>query len=590
MTTRFHSLKEIAAHGLIVLACAGLASCGGGDGSGPVSGGAGSISGDQMAIQPRPSAGTPDLAVGSLSVSDSAPFIGEQFTLSTTVRNDGDGASPATTVRYYRSTDSTITTSDTAVGTDAVAALAASENGNESVELTAPSSASTYYYGACVDAVPDESDATNNCSASVQVDVAERQPQSTGGQNSAETQPQSTGRQNLAERQPQSTGHPDLVAAAPTVSDGGPAAGARFTLSTTVRNDGDGASPATTVRYYRSTDSTITTSDTAVGTDAVAALAASENGNESVELTAPSSASTYYYGACVDAVPDESDATNNCSASVQVDVAERQPQSTGGQNSAETQPQSTGHPDLVAAAPTVSDGGPAAGARFTLSTTVRNDGDGASPATTLRYYRSTDSTITTSDTAVGTDAVAALAASGSAGASVELTAPSNSGTYYYGACVDVVMEESDTTNNCSASVPVTVSDGGEPATEVHLYRLDRVEEGRASSIVVVAWTSGARPPSVSIPVRVSLVEGTATKGVDFAPFAQSVVINPSDFTFKNSRYESSFVILPISILDDTETEGDETFGGTMMLEGDLPFVTLNPKAPDWLSITIVDND
>ena len=383
---------------------------------------------------------------------------------------------------------------------------------------------------------------------------------------------------------------PDLAVGSPSVSDSAPAIGEQFTLSAIVRNDGNAASSATTLRYCRSTDATITTSDPAVGTDAVAALGASGKGSLSVELTAPSSAGTYYYGACVDAVTDESDTTNNCSASVQVDVEERQPQSTSRQNLVERQPRSTGHPDLVPASPTVSDGGPAAGARFTLSTTVRNDGDGASAAATLRYYRSTDSTITTSDRAVGTDAVAALGASGSASASVELTAPSSSGTYYYGACVDAVTDESDTTNNCSASVPVTVSGGGEPATEVHLYRPDRVKEGHASSIVVVAWTSGARPPSVSITVRVWLVEGTATEGVDFAPFSQSVVINPSDFTFQNSRYESSLVILPISILDDTETEGDETFGGTMMLEGDLPFVTLSPKAPDWLSITIVDND
>ena len=34
------------------------------------------------------------------------------------------------------------------------------------------------------------------------------------------------------------------------------------------------------------------------------------------------------------------------------------------------------------------------------------------------------------------------------------------GTYYYGACVDAVAGESDTANNCSSAVSVTVSDGG----------------------------------------------------------------------------------------------------------------------------------
>ena len=413
MTTHPHSLKGIASLGFVVMTCAGLASCGGGGSSGPISGGIG----DQMlSVPPSPnvpeSRGHPDLVVESPLVSDSGPATGASFTLSATVQNVGDGDSGATTLRYYRSTDATITTSDTAEGTGAVAELAASGSGSESVDLTAPSSPGTYYYGACVDAVAEESDTTNNCSASVQVIVLVTQPP---------------------------PGQPDLVVGSPSVSDGGPAAGASFTLSATVRNDGDGASGATTLRYYRSTDATITTSDRAVGTGAVVGLAASGSGSESVDLTAPSSPGTYYYGACVDAVAGESDTTNNCSTSVQVTV-----------------PEPPGQPDLVVGSPSVSDSGPAAGASFTLSATVRNDGDGDSGATTLRYYRSTDATITTSDTAEGTGAVAELAASGSGSESVDLTAPSSPGTYYYGACVDAVAEESDTTNNCSASVQVIV--------------------------------------------------------------------------------------------------------------------------------------
>ena len=91
-----------------------------------------------------------------------------------------------------------------------------------------------------------------------------------------------------------------------------------------------------------------------------------------------------------------------------------------------------------------------------MSATVSNAGDGASAVTTLRYYRSTDATVTTSDTAVGTDAVVALAASGTSTESIDLTAPASAGTYYYGACVDAVTGESSTTNNCSGSALVTV--------------------------------------------------------------------------------------------------------------------------------------
>ena len=395
MFTRSH-MKGIASLGSTAIAIILLSSCSG------------------AGFGPTESRGTtPDLVVAAPSVSDSGPVAGMQFTMWATVRNVGDGAAAATRLRYYRSTDATITAADTEVGTVAVTGLADSNSTRESVDLTAPSAAGTYYYGACVDAVTDESDITNNCSSSVRVTAREPEP-----------------------------GEPDLVVAAPSVSDSSPTAGASFTLSATVRNAGDGASAATTLRYYRSPDATITTSDTEVGTDEVAALAASGSSSESVDVTASATAGTYYYGACVDAVADESDTTNNCSSSVRVTVREPEP----------------GEPDLVVAAPSVSDSGPTAGATFTLSATVRNAGDGASAATTLRYYRSPDATITTSDTEVGTDEVATLAASGSSSESVDVTAPATAGTYYYGACVDAVTDESDITNNCSSSVQVTVSE------------------------------------------------------------------------------------------------------------------------------------
>ena len=380
----------------------------------------------------------PDLVLAVPTVSNSAPAAGATFTLSVTVRNDGDEASAVTRLRFYRSTDATITPSDTEVGTAAVAGLAPSGTSSQSasgssqsgrlaataapgtyyyqgeLELAAPSTPGTYYYGACVDAVTDESETTNNCSSSVRVTV-------------------------LSSKQ-QVEGTSDLEAYATVVATGldGLTPGVSFTLSVGVRNNGSGSSAATTLRYYRSTDATITSSDTEMGTDEVPGLAPSGTSTQSVGLNAPSTPGTYYYGACVDAVTDESDTTNNCIAH-QVDVREV----------------SQGAPDLVVAAPTVSDSGPDAGATFTLSATVSNAGDESSAATTLRYYRSTDATITTSDTQVGTDAVAELAASGTSSESVGLIAPSTPGTYYYGACVDAATDESDTTNNCSSSVPVT---------------------------------------------------------------------------------------------------------------------------------------
>ena len=346
-------------------------------------------------------------------MSDGSPDAGASFTLRATVRNQGTASSAATTLRYYRSTDAAITTGDTQVGTDAVRALSASGTSDEWISLTAPASAGTYYYGACVESVTGESNTTNNCSSAVTVTVGV-------------------------------AGAPDLVVGSPSVSDGSPDAGASFTLSATVRNQGTASSAATTLRYYRSTDAAITTGDTQVGTDAVRALSASGTSDEAIRLTAPASAGTYYYGACVESVTGESNTTNNCSSAVTVTVG------------------AAGAPDLVVESASVSDSSPAAGASFTLSATVRNRGTASSAATTLRYYRSTDAAITTGDTQMGTDAVRALSASSTSDEWISLTAPASAGTYYYGACVESVTGESNTSNNCSSAVTVTVSVAGAP--------------------------------------------------------------------------------------------------------------------------------
>ena len=331
----------------------------------------------------------PDLVVDAPTVNNSSPTAGASFTLSATVRNQGNGESASTTLRYYRSTDGTITRSDTSVGTDSVFRIDESGTSDESISLTAPDSADAYYYGACVDAVSDELDTTNNCSDAVKLTVsAPPDPPvntrySHDGSTVIVTWNSSTGathykvyyddffgascrlgfgRSSFCEElagnvvgttythaspdddtnyywiiacndagcseidsaNPASlegeSPAPDLVVDAPTVNNSSPTAGASFTLSATVRNQGNGESASTTLRYYRSTDGTITRSDTSVGTDSVFRIDESGTSDESISLTTPDSADAYYYGACVDAVSGESDATNNCSTGVAVNV------------------------------------------------------------------------------------------------------------------------------------------------------------------------------------------------------------------------------------------------------------------------------
>ena len=333
---------------------------------------------------------------------------GEAFELRATVGNIGDLETSATTLRYYRSADAAITTGDTELGTDAVNALAASGTSSESIALTAPSTVGTYYYGACADAVAGESDPSNNCSAAVAVTVREPPAQ------------------------------PDLEATA-SLSVSAVAPAGAFELFAAVRNRGGAEAQATTLRYYRSTDAAITIADTEVGTDAVDALAASGSSAESIALTAPSTSGTYYYGACVDAVPDESDVANNCSMGVGVAVA--------------------GPPDLVVSASS-SDVGrdPGCNSRspaMNTSATVQNVGAGDAPSTTLRYFRSSDATVSADDAELGSVVVPPIAASGRW--SRDLESDPVSGTHYYYACADSAAIEVARTNNCSDPQPIATS-------------------------------------------------------------------------------------------------------------------------------------
>ena len=114
-------------------------------------------------------------------------------------------------------------------------------------------------------------------------------------------------------------------------------------------------------------------------------------------------------------------------------------------------------PDLIVEAPSVSDASLTPGQSFTLSATVRNRGTATSAvSTTLRYYRSSDASISSGDTQVGTDSVGVLSAGGTSPESINLSAPSSAGNYYYGACADGIAGETDTSNNCSFGVQATV--------------------------------------------------------------------------------------------------------------------------------------
>ena len=115
-----------------------------------------------------------------------------------------------------------------------------------------------------------------------------------------------------------------------------------------------------------------------------------------------------------------------------------------------------GPPDMVALLCRVNERNLSPGQPFQAKVLIRNLGFGVLPRATVQWYRSSDATISTGDTGIGSTVVAGASRFGAEEERIDVIAPSNSGTWYFGACVDPVPGESDTSNNCSAAAQVMV--------------------------------------------------------------------------------------------------------------------------------------
>ena len=379
----------------------------------------------------------PDLDITFVYTFSNPYGYSPSFTLGVNVKNQGSGASGSTTLRYYRSTDSAITSGDAEVGTDAVDGLAASEISRETIDLIAPSAPDTYYYGACVDAVSDESDTTNNCSGAIAWMVP------------AETSTDAT-----------------LSALTLSGINFGAFSSATTSYTASVANSVTETTVTPTVNHSGATY--VIKLGGVVDADRVIALSVGSN-VITVEVTAEDDSTTKTYAVTV----------TRAAAPISA-------------------------PDLVVPFVSTFTNLYRYDPSFTLGVNVVNQGSGASGSTTLRYYRSADSTITSGDTEVGTDAVGGLAASGRSVEGIDLTAPSAPGTYYYGACVDAVSNESDTTNNCSPAIAFTVP--AETSTDATLSALT------LSDVPFGTFASGTT--SYTAQVANSVTETTVTPTVN----------------------------------------------------------------------------
>ncbi len=169
---------------------------------------------------------------------------------------------------------------------------------------------------------------------------------------------------------------------------------------------------------------------------------------------------------------------------------------------------SAGAPDLqfTNVTPTSVTGSPGGTVQATF--TLRNSGNATAPTTTIRVFESTNSSISTSDREIGSDPNPSLGAgqSRTITATVRLSSQA-SGTFYFGLCVDRVSGESNTQNNCSRGVRVTVGGSGAPDLEFTggvSPRTVVVTSGRSFQIrATLANTGSARAAATKIRTFVS---------------------------------------------------------------------------------------
>ena len=240
--------------------------------------------------------------------------------------------------------------------------------------------------------------------------------------------------------------------------------GESFEIQARIWNRGTAVSGATTLRYCLSTDDTISTADTEVSSDRVGAL--SSRGASAVRrrvdlsqtLTAPDTPGVHYYGVCIDAVTDESDTTNNCSQAIAITVEAPPPVPAVSEDPVLIpRPEAS---DLVINSGRVDRSTIKQGQGVRLHITLTNRGMRAAPATTIRFYRSLDATISAEDTELRAVNVGQLNPGEITATWALLPSPFAVGVFYYGACLDAVASEFDTTNNCSDAIEITIEAQG----------------------------------------------------------------------------------------------------------------------------------
>ena len=367
----------------------------------------------------------PDLIVDYLSASWSTADAGDSKSISTRIKNDGDSSSGSFRWALYLSTDTTITTSDFQLDDWSQSSISAGSTRSSTKSVTIPSSMTGgyYYVGMIVDinSQVSESDENNNDDYdSGRVHVYE-----------------------LADLVPRTTSSSCSTPATGTIGDY-----LDSSISIQYENDVSSSHGQSTGTFYwamyLSTDSTITTSDTQVGSDQYSSSLSSgsyrtDSLSSSTRLPSNINAGTYYWGYIldVDSDVDEASETNNVRTCDQITLQEDLP-------------------DLEATSVSTSSSSATMGDTITVQYRIDNIGTDYSGSFYWKLYLSTDSTITTSDTFVDEFSESSISG-GSYRSSYEYNVPiptgMSTGYHYLGMIADNRdgVNELDESNNIVSS-------------------------------------------------------------------------------------------------------------------------------------------
>ena len=251
---------------------------------------------------------------------------------------------------------------------------------------------------------------------------------------------------------------PDIEATSVGTSSSSVVMGETITVQYRIDNVGTDYSGSFYWKLYLSTDTTISTSDVYVDEFSVSSISGGSyrSGYEySVTIPTGMNSGYHYLGMIADnrGTVSELDETNNIiSSNSRIDIEEPA--------------------DLVPGSPSGPSTGQS-GQQVSLSWRIDNAGDDTSGWFYWEMYLSTDSTITTSDTKLGSTQQASSISGGSyRSGTMSVNLPSNlaQGTYYFGIIVDSTsrISEGDETNNIEVgnSIYITVPDYDLEATSI----------------------------------------------------------------------------------------------------------------------------